>query len=330
MIENYYKLAVFGDSYADAGPPESKFYNEAYFNRLKQFYLDDVNIRQMQGQVSGRDFDQVLTFENFDDFDQILAFKNFGLSGASSYWSYYNFKKCVVDLNYTIENAVMTFTDTQRLPITCHELAGVSWKNLFRIHKEHRPFHAEVNNPSHSVSKNYWDSALSHLGLSGTPTVGGFTESDIFSMWNLIFEDNYSSGFGLAQSISVWTLKKSIDLAKQRDVNLVIIIPFNASMDEYLGENPEIIDNHMIITGLDDVSHMETKTHYTNDLVREVRWKDSHVDNRCNHLCSTNNKVLAELIWKGFNGQTGIYDLSEQPGLNFDEIENYADLIYKD
>jgi len=321
MIENYYKLVVFGDSYADSGPPESKFYNESYFHRLKQFYLDDIYIQRMQGQDTGVDVDQILNFENL------------GKAGASSYWSYYNFKKCLDDLNYTIENAIMTFTDTQRLPITCQELAGFSWKNLFRIDKEHVPMHTEVNNPSNSKSKTFWDSVMSSTNkasIHNSPTVGGFTASDILSMWNLIFEDNYA-GADLAESISIWSLKKSIELAKQRNVNLVIIIPFEYSLGEYLGKeyDPEIINNHMVITGLDKVSHMETKTYYSKDIVKEVKWKGMHVDTRCNHLCSTNNKVLAELIWKGFNGQTGLYDLSEQPGLNFDEIEDYAELIYK-
>ena len=110
----------------------------------------------------------------------------------------------------------------------------------------------------------------------------------------------------------------------------------HGSTHEYLGKdpNPDITDNFMIITGLEKVSHTETKTFgngmtYNTDIVKEVRWKNSEFDPRCHHLCNTNNKILTDLILQGLNGQTGIYDLSEQPGLNFDEIHNYADLIYK-
>ena len=160
-------------------------------------------------------------------------------------------------------------------------------------------------------------------------------QSDIFSMWNLLFEDNYAN-CDLANLISVQSLIKSIEIAKVKDINLVIILPMNAGPVEYLGESPDpdITNNFMIITGLEKVSHMETKTYsngevYNNDIIKEVRWKNSEFDTRCHHLCNTNNQVLADLILQGFDGQKGIHDLSEQPGLNFDEIEKYAELIYK-
>ena len=117
------------------------------------------------------------------------------------------------------------------------------------------------------------------------------------------------------------------------------MIPVFNSMQEYLGKDPDpdIINNFMIITGIDKVSNMETKT-YSDDMagtefvkaMKEIKWKNSEFDTRCHHLCKTNNKVLADLIWQGLNGQKGIYDLSEQPGLNFNEIHNYADIVYND
>ena len=260
---------------------------------------------------------------------------NLGVAGASSYWSYHNFKKCVIDLNYHIENAVMTFTDSQRLPITNPDLAGTAWKNVFRVDKSPLPIQDEINLQAHSPSKSFWDSVLSGLYSQERPTVGGYTESDIFSMWNLLFEDNYTN-CDLANLISVQSLIKSIEIAKVKDINLVIILPMNAGPVEYLGESPDpdITNNFMIITGLEKVSHMETKTYsngkiYNNDIIKEVRWKNSEFDPRCHHLCNTNNQVLADLISQGFDGQKGIHDLSEQPGLNFDEIEKYAELIYK-
>lgn len=317
MYDRHYKLAVFGDSYADSGPPESKFYPEAYYNRLAK------------------------RFRELHPNDQTSFYDNTGYSGASAYWSYYNFRKFVVDLNYNVEHAVMTFTDTQRLPITNKSFVGVSWKNLFRMDKHPLPIEAEQNltDTDTSPSKNYWESILNQMildGLGPCPTVGTYSEPDIFSMWNLIFEDNYYSN-ELTRLISVSCFTESLKIAKSRNVNLVIIIPFNSCMVEYLGEDPDpmITDNFMIITGLDKVSHMETKTwsideEYHTNLVKEIRWKNCHVDVRCNHLCATNNKILADLIWEGFKGKTGIYDLSEQPGLNFDEIHNYADIIYND
>lgn len=317
LYNRYYKLAVFGDSYADSGPPDSKFFYQSYFSRLSKMLENPPS-----------DYPK-----NHPD-NQRLYYENLGMSGASSYWAYFNFKKYAVDLNYVIENAVMTFTDTQRLPITHRMVAGCSWKNLFRQDKIHSDIDTETNIEGESPSKNHWESVLKALGNAPPPKIGGFDEADIFSMWNLLFEDNYNPNGDLARLISTYSFTKSMEIAKERNVNLVVILPFDNMLVEYLGEepDPEITNNLMIITGLDKVSHMETKTYnngYNNDIVREVRWKDHHVDVRCNHLCDTNNQVLTNLIWQGFCGKKGIYDLSEQPGLNFDEIHNYADLIYK-
>ena len=325
MYDRYYKLAVFGDSYADSGPPDSKFYHESYYHRLSE----------MLAERSPND-------ERHHPDDETLYYENLGMSGSGPYWSYFNFKKYAIDLNYVIENAVMTFTDTSRLPITNPYYAGTAWKNLFRLDKFPLPMEREINNEGISPSKEHWETVVNEMGLHPQPKLGGYDEADVFSMWNLVFEDNYY-GSDLARLISLSSFTKSIEVAKTRNVNLVLIVPFENSLIEYLGEdpNPEITENFMIITGLDKVSHMETKTQSTcadlshkfrnnSDLVKEVRWKGNHVDVRCNHLCNTNNKILADLIWQGFEGQTGIYDLSEQPGLNFDEIHEYADLIYRD
>lgn len=323
MYDRYYKLAVFGDSYADAGPPDSKFYRESYYHRLSEMLAE-----------------QSPSGEKHHPDDERLYYENLGMSGAGAYWSYINFKKYAIDLNYVIENAVMTFTDTHRLPISNRYYAGSAWKNLFRVDKFPLPIERELNNEGVSPSKEHWETVLSEMGMHPQPKLGGYDEADVFSMWNLVFEDNYYGG-DLAKLISLSSFTNSIEIAKARNVNLVIIVPFVNSLIEYLGEDPdpEITDNLMIITGLDKVSHMETKTQSTcadlshifkTDLVKEVRWKGHHVDVRCNHLCNTNNQVLTDLIWKGFEGLTGIHDLSEQPGLNFDEIHDYADLIYYD
>jgi len=96
---------------------------------------------------------------------------NLGVAGASSYWSYHNFKKCVIDLNYHIENAVMTFTDSQRLPITNPDLAGTAWKNVFRVDKSPLPIQDEINLQAHSPSKSFWDSVLAGLYSQERPTV---------------------------------------------------------------------------------------------------------------------------------------------------------------
>lgn len=332
MYDRYYKLAVFGDSYADSGPPDSKFFYQSYFSRLSKMLENPPS-----------------DYPKHHPDDETLYYENLGMSGASSYWAYFNFKKYAIDLNYFIENAVMTFTDIQRLPITCNRMvAGCSWKNLFRHEKIHSDISTETNIEGESPSKNHWESVLKALGNDPLPKIGGFDEADIFSMWNLIFEDNYNGD--LAKLISTHSFTLSMKIAKERNVNLVLILPFNNMLVEYLGEDPdpEITDNFMIITGLDKVSHMETRTFdncsginlrdpkimnndfFKNKTAKEVRWKDNHVDVRCNHLCDTNNQVLTDLIWQGFRGKKGLYDLSEQPGLNFDEIHNYADIIYND
>lgn len=332
MHDRYYKLAVYGDSYADSGPPESEFFYQSYYNRLSQMLSDNPTAL---GEHHG--------------VDEKLYYENYGSSGASPYWAYINFKNCLVDLNYVVENAVMVFSDTQRLPIATKEHCGMSWKNLFRVDKIPMHIDVERNIEGKSPSKSFWEHTLKTLSMHPPATLGGYDEADVFSLWNLFFEDNYYHN-ELTKLISLASFTKSIELAKERNVNLVVIIPFDSSMSEYLGEDPDpkITDNLMIITGLDKVSHMETRTFdncssidpcdpkvMNNDFfkiktAREVRWKNNHVDVRCNHLCGTNNQVLTDLIWKGFQGQTGIYDLSEQPGLNFDEIGDYADLIYDD
>ena len=75
MYDRYYKLGVFGDSYADAGPTDSKFYRESYYHRLSEMLAE-----------------QSPNGEKHHPDNERLYYENLGRSGSGAYWSYFNFK----------------------------------------------------------------------------------------------------------------------------------------------------------------------------------------------------------------------------------------------
>ena len=317
MTERYIKLAFFGDSYADSGPLNSKFYEESYFHRLSKMFED------LESPITTSDTATHAEYEYCPT----------GRAGTNAYWGYTQFKKMAQQENTILENALITLTDTNRLPITNNFFATASWINMLASDLQ-GVYSLEYQNAMIDTTEHveYWNNAMTNLGVGGFYNLGGYSISDVFAIWNLFFENNFES-FDTVRFINRQTLRCSAELAKNENINLVVIIPFESSVAEYLTEYPEITDTHLVITGLDEVSHRETKTWPDDPLyntTEKVEWRDNHVDVRCNHLCNINNKILADLVWEGFNGgKTGLVTLAHQPGLDYTEIEKYAIITHK-
>jgi hypothetical protein len=319
MPKNYVKLGFFGDSYADPGPSDSKHFVESYFDILcnKTKYMKNASGSVADWPEPGQE-----------------KYVSEGWSGASAYWGYHKFQQLALDKNTLMENAVVSFTDTKRIPFTNKEFAGASWINLFGgEYQDHRPSSEhQLSQTDTSAQKRYWRGIMDAVSLSGYNTYAGYTLEDAYATWNLFCEDNYQS-FDTVRYINRQTLRSTVKLAKAKGINLVVVIPFENNLDEYLEEYPEVVDTHLVITGLDEVSHRETKT-YPNDpeynTTDQVLWHGNDVDVRCNHLCKTNNKILAGLVWEGIRyGRTGVVNIARCDGLDFTEIGDYATIIPK-
>ena len=322
MTKRYVKLGFFGDSYADPGPEDSKYYAESYYSiiRNKTKYL-----AHSTGSVT-----------DWPDAGQEKYISE-GYSGASAFWGYNKFQEIVLAEDTLMENAVVTFTDTNRLPITNRDFAGASWINLFgnEFHDlEHRRStdHQRAQTDT-SLERKRWHGIMDAAGLTGYNSYAGYTLEDMFAVWNLFCEDNYQS-HETVQYLNRQTLRSTVELAKAKGVNLVVVIPFESSLEEYLSEYPEVVDTHLVITGLDEVSHKETKTWPLDpeyNTTHQVFWNGGATDVRCNHMCKTNNKVLAGLVWEGIRyGRTGVVNIARCDGLDFTEIGDYATIIPKD
>jgi hypothetical protein len=247
-------------------------------------------------------------------------FLNTAKPGTGPYWAYKTFNDTVTKSKHKIEHAVVSFTDARRLPFTTEYHCGSAWVNSLAYE------HPDLTKPGISDDlkhRNYWQLLQENLGMINEHNrmdegqwLGGYNQSDVFAMWNLFFENQYESAETI-EFLNTHCLSSTIALANKHDINLVIVIPFNFSLNDYITVKPDVTDTHMVITGLGVVSKTEIEN------LDPFEWLGADYDARANHLCKTNNQVFADLIYQGFQGQKGLYDLRDQAGLDFTEITNY-------
>jgi hypothetical protein len=314
-------LAFFGDSYADDSVMNENLRHESCYARVVDMFKAEHNTEDFISQ-------------------------NYAQAGASAYWSYFSLKRLVEQSKCRVDYALVTFTDTHRLPFNTPRYRDKGWLNCYanmiqmlREKSTDTDFVPDLEIMDIHKHRQFWEDIFISSGLHTQPYMqafAGYRPSDVFAMWNLFFENNYES-YDTARFINAHTLRKTVALAKEHNIKLVVVIPFRSSVEEYLSEYPEIVDTHLVIVGLDEVSRKETRTsNYDGlgdpewDSTQEVKWKTHDFDNRCNHLCRTNNKILSEIIYNGLkNNTTGLIDFAKNPDLNYDEIYDYADLILK-
>jgi len=323
----HYKLAVFGDSYADQISPN--MFSRGWFNYLCK------NL----GALPKTQY-------------------NCAESGTGIWWAYTNMLAFLEQGN-TTNNMVFCATTPGRMPLPfthsrfsedynqeCPMISNDSF--LYEL--------ASDNETSLKVVSEEWTLNEKHIPNSN------YTMHDVFNMWYHVWDKpktefndtGYNCG-NLTNFIAKHVIEEVIDICKHKGINLTLIFPFGAEnffqltqngfapneLSEFIQKNSDL----MIIDNIDIVSRKEMSMipencenagSFTDGVVELIWYKDkdknivSHTDSRCNHLMNENNQLLAEIIHCGISGQkTGLVHFDQEPGLCFDEelFKQYADKI---
>lgn len=294
----HYKLAVFGDSYADNKGPLG---------------IDGNNTEGWEHYLC-----------NAEGWHQGVDTFNAAEHGSNNWATYVYFEKFFEE--HTADNVIVSFTTLGRLPMVHMKNYSYEYESYYNIHQPDAAKYLEIlyGRSEDDKEKEFFQymqlwNKFNSLSLFIDEETG-VTKSALADLTKFI-------------NLQAW--EKISQKCKQMNVNAVFLIPFAFEFPKYFSYYRG--DDFPIIYGIDQVSAKETRRGEPGWAgVKWVvpNGSQSHEDNdaRTNHLTMRNNMQLTNTIRQCLQGKAKIVDFENEPGLYLEDdcLTGYGEIQWDD